>query len=425
MVHVRFPVAGKGRKSRWEFRPVPKDGFTAPAGSVPLQSAALQTHSGGRNGLAVVRIRHISGGEQSRRPGRHHPCFPDNVAGIVPVHQIPQERSVRRVPDRHKDAFDGKFRFIPFYYVLQHDGFQFSLVVRLIAYDGGIPHGENLFIGQRSFRHDFGSAERVAAVDQVHPGSEARQEHGFFTGAVSSAYHAHRHVPVKSSVTGGAGGESVANQPFLSRYSQIAGGCSRSHNDTPGFVILAAGLHGEQSGGFIPDDALDVLICKPGAELFRLLLHQEHQVRPHHAVRKAGEVFHFRRGGQLSADLGTRDQKRREIGAGGVNGRRVTSAAGTDDNDLFAHNSIYVRCHGKGPVPVLRVDFALCGDNAAACNPAVAGRVPAVAEKSCLHVSLATVCNILALSAGRLLSRVPFKDKRPGRPSGDFPNNVK
>lgn len=60
-----------------------------------------------------------------------------------------------------------------------------------------------------------------------------------------------------------------------------------------------------------------------------------------------------------------------------------------------------------------------------ACNPAVAGRVPAVAEKSCLHVSLATVCNILALSAGRLLSRVPFKDKRPGRPSGDFPNNVK
>ena len=69
---------------------------------------------------------------------------------------------------------------------------------------------------------------------------------------------------------------------------------------------------------------------------------------------------------------------------GGVNGRRVTSAAGTDDNDLFAHNSIYVRCHGKGPVPVLRVDFALCGDNAAAYNPAVAGRVPVVAEKNCL-----------------------------------------
>lgn len=44
---------------------------------------------------------------------------------------------------------------------------------------------------------------------------------------------------------------------------------------------------------------------------------------------------------------------------------------------------------------------------------------------ACLHVSLATVCNILALSAGRLLSRVPFKDKLPGRPSGDFPNNVK
>ena len=33
---------------------------------------------------------------------------------------------------------------------------------------------------------------------------------------------------------------------------------------------------------------------------------------------------------------------------------------------------------------------------------------------ACLHVSLATVCNILALSAGRLLSRVPFKDKLPG-----------
>jgi len=71
---------------------------------------------------------------------------------------------------------------------------------------------------------------------------------------------------------------------------------------------------------------------------------------------------------------------------------------------------MYVRCHGKGGVPVLRVDFALCGDSAAACNPAVA-------EKNRLHVSWATNCNILALSAGRLLSRVPFKNN-PSRRTG-------
>jgi len=44
---------------------------------------------------------------------------------------------------------------------------------------------------------------------------------------------------------------------------------------------------------------------------------------------------------------------------------------------------MYVRCHGKGGVPVLRVDFALCGDSAATCNPAVA-------EKNRLHVFRAT-----------------------------------
>ena len=125
------------------------------------------THAGGGNGLAVVGVRHVARGEKARRPGGHEAGFPDDVAGLVPIHQITQERGVRRMADGHEYAFDGQFRFLSGDEIFQHDGFQFPLVVRLVSCDGGIPERKNLFVRQRAFRHDFGGPEGIAAVNQI------------------------------------------------------------------------------------------------------------------------------------------------------------------------------------------------------------------------------------------------------------------
>lgn len=130
----------------------------------------------------------------------------------------------------------------------------------------------------------------------------------------------------------------MAYQPFLSRNAQVAGGSSRSHDDAAGFVILAAGLHGEQPGGFILMTLLTSSYANRVPNFSACCCIRNIRSGPITPSGKPGKFFHLRGGGQLSADLGARNEKRREIGAGGVNGRRVACAACADDNDLFAHN---------------------------------------------------------------------------------------
>ena len=66
MVHVRFPVAGRGGISRGNSAPFRKMGLQPQQVAFRFNGGAA-AHAGGGNGLAVVRVRHVSGGE--RVPG--------------------------------------------------------------------------------------------------------------------------------------------------------------------------------------------------------------------------------------------------------------------------------------------------------------------------------------------------------------------
>jgi hypothetical protein len=50
-------------------------------------------------------------------------------------------------------------------------------------------------MSQRAFNHDFGSAQRISAMDQVNDRPESCQISGLFARAVPTAYNDQRLVP--------------------------------------------------------------------------------------------------------------------------------------------------------------------------------------------------------------------------------------
>ena len=130
----------------------------------------------------------------------------------------------------------------------------------------------------------------------------------------------------------------MTDQFFFSFDVRVACGSPCGDNNCLGLVLLAGCLDGEQSCRFVLDYGNDIFISKARSEFFCLFLHAEHEIRPHDSFRKAGEVFHFSCCCQLTADLGSRDDKRSQVGPGCINGSCVSGAAGSNDNDVFAHD---------------------------------------------------------------------------------------
>ena len=82
-----------------------------------------------------------------------------------------------------------------------------------------------------------------------------------------------------------------------------------------------------------------------GAEILRLLLHVLHQVGTVDAFGKAREILHQGGERELAAGFVAADHQRLQIGAGGVDGGRVSGAAGTDDDDV-SHGQIFRLARG-------------------------------------------------------------------------------
>ena len=89
------------------------------------------------------------------------------------------------------------------------------------------------------------------------------------------------------------------------------------------------------------DDVMDDM----RADVTRLGLHLLHEPRALDDVGKAWIVLHIGRNHQLSAGLKPRDQRRRQVRSGGIDGRRVAGRTGADDQNpgvvRFAHARIY------------------------------------------------------------------------------------
>ena len=123
----------------------------------------------------------------------------------------------------------------------------------------------------------------------------------------------------------------------LGRPSQRAE-CAARDNQRLSVYLVHAKV--EQEGTLAEVDAGEMRHAVFRAEALRLLAHVLDQLRSHDSFREAGKIFHQRGERKLAAGFVALDDKRFQIGAGGVKRGSVSGAAGTDDHDIasFAHD---------------------------------------------------------------------------------------
>jgi len=238
------------------------------------------------------------------------------------------------VANRHEETLDGERAFDAGFRIFDPKSADGILGNTFDGEGHGIPDHFDLFMGGCAVSHDLGGAEGVAAVDEVDFAAEPREEEGLFGGAVASADDGDVHFAVESTVAGGAGGDTFAAKEFF-----LAGDAGHPRRSTGGdndglgedgftaadeFVRGAAEIDLGDEGGL-----------KAGAEAGGLLAQVVHHHEAIDTLGKAGEVFHFGRGGELAARLAPFEDKGIEIGAGSVDGGGKTSASSANDDDVF------------------------------------------------------------------------------------------
>src|SRR5205085_11873843 len=130
----------------------------------------------------------------------------DQIAFLVHFELPAVGLGIRVVADGDENT---RYRQSPFFvsdHVSQVDGAHFAVFVGNVADDDRIPDRLDLFVLEHSASHDFGRAQRVAAVNQIYFGSEAGEEERFLGRRVPPANDGHRYVPVKSAITSGTRG---------------------------------------------------------------------------------------------------------------------------------------------------------------------------------------------------------------------------
>ena len=59
-------------------------------------------------------------------------------------------------------------------------------------------------------------------MDEKNAAGKAREEVGFFAGAVATTDHANRYIAIERPIAGGAGSEAVADEFLFARKAEVA-----------------------------------------------------------------------------------------------------------------------------------------------------------------------------------------------------------
>ena len=179
-------------------------------------------------------------------------------------------------------------------------------------------------------------------MHEDHFGRDVRQIEGLLDRGISPADHGDLLVAIEKTVAGGAGRDPAAAEGFLRGQAEIHG--ARARGDDECIAGVDGRVAGQLEGARLQIDCVDVVEDDLGLEALGVAPHPLHQVRSLNAVGVPRPVVHVRRRHQLAALLQTCDQDRAQVGACGVNGRRVAGWAGSQDQEPavlgFAHISI-------------------------------------------------------------------------------------
>ena len=295
----------------------------------------LAAQAGGGDGLAIDVVGAVARDINAGNVGLHLGTGDGlDVAALVHCDRGRERAGVWHMADGDKDALDG-----------QH-GLGAGLdVFHLEAADGALFHAEHLdgdavpdhldfFVGDGAVRHDLGCAQRITAVDKINFAGEAREEEGLFGCAVAAAEHGDLHLAVECAVARRAGGHALAAVEFF--FARDAGHARRRAGGDDDGLCKDDAIAEEKLAGLAREiDRGDESLFEACAEAGGLLAHVLGELETVDAVREAGEVFHFARRGELAAGERAFEDKRVEIGAGGVNGGGEAGASGAYDDDVF------------------------------------------------------------------------------------------
>ncbi len=175
-------------------------------------------------------------------------------------------------------------------------------------------------------------AERIAAVHNSDRPGELGEEERLFHGRIAAADHQHVLASVEKAVARGAGRDAVAAIFLLTWKTEPAS--LRPGADDDGLrMVERVAIAGKQERRAGKIDRNDSVLHDLGPNVERLGPHLLHEPRPLDDVREARIIFHFCRGGELSAGLDTLDENRAQHGPRCINRSRVTGRAGADDHE--------------------------------------------------------------------------------------------
>ena len=202
---------------------------------------------------------------------------------------------------------------------------------------GGVPMDLDFRIRLHAFRHDFGGAERIAAVDQMHFTGKMSQERGFLHGAVAAAYDNNGNIAVECAVAGRAGGHAFVQELFFGGKSEPAGRGARCNDQRAAFRDFAVSEHQFVRAALHQLDTLHGFIDNLRAEFFRLLLELEHQFISIDRIGKTGKVFNVRGLGQQPAGKRPGKNHRIQICPRSIDCSGQPGGAASDNDHIFFH----------------------------------------------------------------------------------------
>lgn len=287
--------------------------------------------AGGRDRLAIDVIGDVAGCEDAGDiRGRAAPL--DQVSVFVGIERTAERCGVRFVPDGDEHAFQGELGLRSVDQVAKADAVDLTRGIPDVIGDDGIPDRFDFGIGQGAIGHDFRCTQRVAAVDEINFGGKAREKCGLFACRVPSPDDADRHIAVEGAIAGCAGCQATADELVLAFDPEVTGRGTAGDDQRAGLQPFSINLDPVWLPGL---ELLDHAVAVAGSESFGLLVHALDQFRAVDPLREAGEIFHGRRCGQLSARQATFENEGREIGAGGVDGRRQAGASRAHNDHMF------------------------------------------------------------------------------------------
>src|SRR3984893_9385903 len=197
------------------------------------------TGAGRSNGLAVAVVLHITGNKNTG-DGSLAAVGGEQVSAGISGKFAGKGSGVGVVPDGNEDAMNRNVELFAGVGIADANAFHTRLIGQNFFYHRR-RHKLYFFIAARAVNHDFGGAKFVAPVNQIHARGIAREEAGLFHGGVAAANHRDGLVAKKETVTGGAGGNTVAQELTFFGKAQHARGGSRGDDHGFRFVSFVTG----------------------------------------------------------------------------------------------------------------------------------------------------------------------------------------